>query len=74
MTDHLQTIKARHTTEGPWTTKPHPFRRDATVTVNADEQYVAHYVNPDDAEFIAACRTDVPWLVAEVERLREVGR
>ena len=29
---------------------------------------------PEDREFIAAARADVPALIAEVKRLREIGR
>ena len=43
--------------------------RPSCVLVEADE-YGA--VDPDDAAFIAAARSDVPALVDEVERLREV--
>jgi hypothetical protein len=32
------------------------------------------WLNPEDARFIAAARSDVPALVAEVRRLREVER
>lgn len=73
--DELQAIKARAeaATLGPWTAE--------TVGPCSCGQCPAHVnvfagphqwpkINPPDAEFIAHARTDVPALVAEVERLR----
>lgn len=57
----LDAIRARAeaATEGPW------FAWDRAVGWNIV------ITRPEDAAFIAAARTDVPALLAEVERLRE---
>ncbi len=65
--------RANAATQGPWTASRSCSIEDAPETVvmavggnvaNCDWDY--------DAAFIAAARTDVPALVAEVRRLREV--
>lgn len=65
--DELQAIKARAeaATPGPWT-----FDIEDWKVVNAESQ---HASSEEDWQFIAHARTDVPALVAEVERLRELG-
>lgn len=61
----LDAIKARYeaATEGPWD------RCNTSVDASGPGRIAAHVDQPD-AEFIAYARTDVPALVAEVERLR----
>lgn len=51
-------------TPGPW------LSRDGEV-FRPDFTGIAHEVDDDDSDFIAASRTAVPELVAEVERLRD---
>jgi hypothetical protein len=66
--DRLTEMRARveAATEGPWRTRRHRARNLA-VTDEAAATFVAHYTEPDNAEFIAAARADVPVLVAAVE-------
>lgn len=49
---------------------PAPWRYDGGQGFDRPEPMASHR-NKADAEFIAAARTDIPALVAEVERLRE---
>lgn len=69
--DELDTdaIRAREqaATEGPWATEP---RLSYTSIRSSDDITRADAVREADAEFIAAARTDVPALLAEVDRLR----
>lgn len=78
LTDRLDEIEARAdaATEGPW--EWHPYMGSGATL--AKPNHLFHEVNilkttddwppvADDAEFIAAARTDVPQLVAEVRRL-----
>lgn len=60
---------AEAATDGPWVTG------EASWNEDGDVRYVLHGVksaNFVDAQFIAASRTLVPELIAEVKRLREV--
>lgn len=81
--DELQAIKARAeaATPGPWTTESYgnDGRDDVEIqhvrgsngrTVVTTDCNV--YTTDEDATFIAHARTDVPALVAEVERLQKV--
>lgn len=82
--DELQAIKARAevATPGPWTTGAGKIRdgetRELVIAPNDDVIVAIAYGgfgNPvdrtsQDRKFIAHARTDVPALVAEVERLR----
>lgn len=87
MTDRLDEIRAREeaATPGPWVAFGH-FNTDEQVTIMADTdggEYVAIWDRPwaigghdersirDDAAFIANARQDIPYLLAEVERLRD---
>jgi hypothetical protein len=70
--DELKVIEARANAAAPG-----PWRRDMDVVRDAEDFMI---VGPDeryteqDADFIAAARTDVPTLVAEVRRLRALCR
>ena len=63
----LDAIEARfeHVTDGPWTTG-----EDGLVWPPHTGDPVSGSIWLPDARFIAAARTDVPALVAEVRRLR----
>ena len=76
---------AEKATAGPWkwwtSNSWRRLKRDSLgITQNVLEPYVCRDGHPDlsiseeDMDFIAAARTAVPELVAEVERLREVLR
>ena len=80
LTDLLDEIAARasRATEGPW--EWHPYMSSGATL--AKPNHPGHEVNilkttddwppvADDAEFIAASRTDIPYLVAQVKFLRE---
>ena len=74
----LDEIKARAdvATPGPWSAKE-GFTSDPMIEVYGQTVLIAPDLDGDpiqpevwaDAEFIAAAREDVPWLVSEVERL-----
>jgi len=71
----LAAIKARcdRATDGPWNVRELPL--DYAEVSDRDSNTVADAWHINDAYFIANARTDVPALVAEVERLRaEVER
>ena len=81
----LEAIKRRceAATDGPWNSEgsPYVFAKVPDGRPNGEgivhcECYVRRGVTDDkaNAEFIAAARTDVPELVAEVERLQEIER
>lgn len=82
MTDlNLDAIEARANaaTEGPWESLDRGDRlvawrqRDDELGIAAFDYVVPEPMdNADDAEFIAHARTDVPALVAEVRRLRDI--
>jgi hypothetical protein len=66
----LDAIEARANaaSPGPWT-RTDSYDPEINVDVcNAD----GNLVGPDDEEFIASARTDVPALVAEVRALRKL--
>ena len=66
-TKYLEEIKARHeaATPGPW-----ELSRDAGIYIDRDEDYcICGIGNEPDAEFISHARTDIPTLLAEVERM-----
>ena len=76
--DDLQAIIARAeaTTAGPWTVDVRPAKPEAAMVVRNFEffgpqfEIVTMDIATDDAEFIAHARTDIPKLLAEVERLQ----
>jgi hypothetical protein len=74
--EELAAIKARAdaATDGPWTCEPGGDESDvyseASVPLGCSRTCVLIDARLRDSEFIAAARTDVPRLVAEVERLR----
>lgn len=75
MTLNLDPIKARANaaTEGPWKFTPKILGIKNTTVMAGGEQvgyFSVGQAQPHDAEFIAAARTDIPALIAEVERLR----
>ena len=51
-------------TKGPWA-----YSR-GTGAISSAKMLIGRGVWPDSGPFIAHAREDVPWLVAEVERLR----
>ena len=71
MSNRIEEIKARAeaATPGPWLVHPHESAEGQLVV---DEHYdnVAECYVPEDATFIAHAREDIPYLLAEVERLR----
>ncbi len=75
----LDAIRARAdaATPGPWHVEKLPYRYPQRVTTNAAlivaETYIDPAHEPAEAIFIAHARTDVPALLAEVERLRAAG-
>ncbi len=71
--ERLAAIKARYeaATEGEWEVAPDGY----TIWVDGDRCYIAqvHPFDPrkvENVSFIAHARTDIPNLVAEIERLR----
>lgn len=77
--DELQEIEARAAaaTPGPWFTQDCPSRRhgDGLVNVVTDHGLtpLLEWCSPEDGAFAARARTDVPALVAEVRRLRQLS-
>lgn len=73
---NLDAIKARaeRATPGPWETeKPGPFIHTVWhPSPGAPRDEVARFMSPADARFVTHARTDIPLLVAEVERLRSL--
>lgn len=76
--ERLAEIQARvnAATEGPWRTREHdPDDRSDVLTAWHDPEdargywVICEHAGPD-AEFIAHAREDVPWLLAELVRLR----
>ena len=72
----LAEIKARDAacTRAPWThnRERHPADGMAWWEVESEVGTIAFQVGEEcEAEFIAHAREDVPWLVEQVERLRE---
>lgn len=73
----LEAIKARceAATPGPWRGLSSPIIYGLGIGIYREEidgeEKVARALPNDDQIFIAHARTDVPALVAEVERLRE---
>jgi hypothetical protein len=84
----LEAIKRRceAASRGAWAPDPHLVFRSAAADENAEKGYTIfgpiqiydnydrYYFNEADAEFISHSITDVPALVAEVERLRGLLR
>ena len=71
--ERLDAIEARANaaTEGPWVISPdlafgHPELR--LVSCEDGKGDVTGYLQPEDAEFIATARTDIPWLVSELRK------
>ncbi|QPA56281.1 ead/Ea22-like family protein [Lysinibacillus sphaericus] len=71
--EQLNAIKERvaKATPGEWRSMDTGHVRKH-YSVGNEEEFVAHTYDVNDAEFIAHARKDVPALVAEVERLREL--
>ncbi|MBS4195388.1 hypothetical protein [Lederbergia citri] len=82
--EEIETIRKRAeaATEGPWfhtnyhvATKPEVHGgyppNSASICETCDGEYIENY-NKADAEFIAHARTDIPKLLAEIERLRSI--
>lgn len=66
-------VRAEAATDGPWLQLPPwktvPTTRSAIISPNGD---IADRIETEeDAEFVAHAREDVPYLLDEVERLRE---
>lgn len=86
MSDRLKEIaeRAKRATPGPWRRGQMPEWESWMIVSESafdpgDEEdptpihrpiVDSEYTAPSDAEFIAAAREDIPWLLAEVERLR----
>lgn len=69
--DELEAAKALcdASTSGPWRNGFDPCHFDLPEVT--DDQTFSYYVtNAEDAAFIAASRTLIPQLIAEIERLR----
>jgi hypothetical protein len=69
-TQELEAIRKRaeQATEGPWYTA---HTADERLIVNKDGGiFSGEYSRLNDADFIANARTDIPKLLAEVERLQ----
>lgn len=77
--------RAEKATPGPWFREYNsiitPGPDEASTSAEWDEAYVAHCGKPRDqrdvrriadADFISAARTDIPFLLSEVRRLRSV--
>lgn len=71
--EQLDAIEARANaaTPGPWTPSHHPNDPYHWAVFDTDTRALTANRGgcPDDAEFIAAARTDIPVLVAEIRRL-----
>ena len=67
------TARAEAAPPGPWDTEePGPYVQGVWALDPEGRRFdVARWMEPAVARFIAHARTDVPALVAEVERLRE---
>lgn len=71
----LSEIEARceAATAGKWTShESHHGNQYRYVQIGGDEMYTTLEMEPQDANFIATAREDVPRLVAEVRRLRAI--
>lgn len=71
--DEIEAIRKRAelATEGPWKKEESRYEGQWNVTsVNEMHDLSACLCRPNDAEFIANAREDIPKLLAEVERLR----
>ncbi|MFE2140250.1 hypothetical protein ACFXA3_00525 [Streptomyces sp. NPDC059456] len=75
--DRLAEIRARAqaATKGPWEVEDDRESLTRWVVsetgfLSANLGYVGN-ANQDDAKFIAAARDDIPWLLAEIDRLRK---
>lgn len=74
----LEPIKAREqaATEGPWEKRPvgGGLDFDVSSTIRGDlvGDYRGQFNREEDADFVAHARTDIPALIAEVERLRKM--
>ena len=63
------TRDAAAATTGPWTHDGHPG--DGWQVYGPPQGYDPAFLREPDARFIAAARTDVPEMAAEIERLRK---
>ena len=71
--EELEAIKQRcdaANTRGPWEVSPCGDEPHAEWDISSEYSEVAAGCLDGDAEFIAHARTDVPALVAEVEKLK----
>ena len=84
MTDRIDEIRARceAATRGPWRTK-HPRYGGDDIKIydnNAWAKGLTPFAVVEDdgiysnADFIAHAREDIPWLLAEVGRLKEINK
>jgi hypothetical protein len=84
-TEELQAIRSRcdAATPGPWIAKAYnPYRDRAVIHQTPESQKInplrwqraciCREVRAHDADFIEHARTDIPALLAEVERLRDI--
>ena len=68
--DRLDAL-AQAATPGVWRVDVMFFDESPERTVEAESACVAEWVDDADAAFIAASRTAIPALIAEIRRLRE---
>lgn len=72
MTDRMEKIRKRWeaTTPGKWELEVARY-----VSVYAPTEYkICSLLSEPDAEFIVNAREDIPWLLAELERLKETNK
>ena len=74
-TQELEAIRKRaeQATEGPWSINGKDYPNDKTAKLVTNKHvYIAKSFNGEsDADFIANARTDIPKLLAEVDRLND---
>lgn len=73
----LEEIKAREqtATRGPWKSEPMTSKKARRgnqfyYKISCAGNNICHYLTAKDADFISSARTDIPALLAEVERLQ----
>lgn len=69
--------RANAATKGPWMYDPkfgltHKTGQATILLMSSTERYCFSFRDDADAEFVAHAREDVPALIAEVRRLREI--
>lgn len=72
--NRLDEIKARvdEATLGPWENADPQCIRHAEPNIYAGSEEIADVYAVTDSEFIAHARQDVPWLLDEIARLKQV--